>query len=52
MLSDEAESQFTKIIRIVGEARRTIQDQDFNSVAQLTKYLKQVYGASKNIYQL
>ena len=46
------ESQFTKIIRtrIVGEARRTIQDQDFNSMAQLIKYLKQVYNASKNIY--
>ena len=54
MLPDETESQFTKIIRtrIVDETRRTIQDQDFNSVAQLTKYLKQVYGASKNIYQL
>jgi len=36
----------------VSEARRTIQDQDFTSVTQLTKYLKQVYGASKNIYQL
>jgi len=52
MLPDEAESQFTKIIRIVGEARRTIQDEDFDSVVQLTKYLKQVYGPSKNIYQL
>ncbi|KYQ52696.1 hypothetical protein ALC60_08178 [Trachymyrmex zeteki] len=54
MLPDEAESQFTKILRtrIVGEARRTIQDQDFNKVAQLTKYLKLVYGTSKNIYQL
>ena len=36
----------------MSEARRTIQDQDFTSVTQLTKYLKQVYGASKNIYQL
>jgi len=54
VLPDKAESQFTKIIRmrIVDEARRTIQDQDFNNVAQLIKYLKQVYGASKNIYQL
>lgn len=54
MLPDEAEPQFTKIIRtrIVGEARRTIQDQDFNSVSQLTKYLKQIYGPSKNVYQL
>jgi len=54
MLSEEAEPQFTKIIRtrIVGEAHRTIQDQDFNSVAQLTKYLEQIYGPSKNIYQL
>lgn len=54
MLPDEAESQFIKIIRtrIVGEARRTIQDQDFNSIAQLAKYLEQVYGQSKNIYQL
>jgi len=55
MLPDEAESQFTKIrrTRIVDEARRTIQDlyNDFNNVAQLTKYLKQVYDASKNIYQ-
>jgi len=54
MLPEEAEPQFTKIIRtrIVGEARRTIQDQDFDSVAQLTKYLEQIYGPSKNIYQL
>lgn len=54
MLPAEAELQFTKIIRtrIVGEARRTIQDQDFDSVAQLTKYLEQIYGPSKNIYQL
>jgi len=54
MLPDEAESQFTKIIRtrIVGEARRTIQGEDFDSVAQLTKYLKQIYGSSKNVYQL
>ena len=54
MLPDEAELQFTKVIRtrIVGEARRTIQDQNFDSVAQLTKYLEQVYGAAKNIYQL
>jgi len=38
MLPDEAESQFTKIIRIriVGEARRTIQGEDFDSVAELT----------------
>lgn len=37
MLPDEAEPQFTKIIRtrIVGEVRRTIQDQDFNSVSRL-----------------
>jgi len=35
MLSPETESQFTKIIRtrIVGEARRTIQDQNFNTVS-------------------
>lgn len=54
MLPDEAESQFTKILRtrIVGEARRTIQDQDFDSVAQLTQYLKQAYGDTKNVYQL
>lgn len=54
MLPEEAEPQFTKIIRtrIVGEARRTIQDQDFDSVAQLTKYLEQIYGPAKNIYQL
>jgi len=54
MLPDEAESQFTKIIRtrIVGEARRTIQGEDFDSVAQLTNYLKQIYGPSKTVYQL
>jgi len=54
MLPAEAESQFTKIIRtrIVGEARRTIQDQIFDSVVQLTKYLEQIYGPSKNVYQL
>jgi len=41
MLPAETEFQFTKIIRtrIVGEARRTIQNQIFDSVAQLTKYL-------------
>jgi len=44
---------FTKIIRtrIVSEAR-TIQDQTFDSVAQLTKYLEQIYSPSKNVYQL
>lgn len=54
MLPSEAESQFTKVIRtrIVGEARRTIQDQNFDTLAQLTKYLKQIYGPSKNVYQL
>lgn len=54
MLPSEAESQFTKVIRtrIVGEARRTIQDQDFDTLAQLTRYLKQIYGPSKNVYQL
>lgn len=54
MLSDEVESQFTKIIRtrIVGEARHTIQDKNFNNVAELTKYLEQIYGSAKNIYQL
>jgi len=53
MLPDETESQFIKIIRtrIVGEARRTIQGEDFNSV-QLTNYLKQIYDFSKNVYQL
>ncbi|KMQ83332.1 hypothetical protein RF55_20321, partial [Lasius niger] len=54
MLPKEAEQQFTKIIRtrIVGEARRTIQDQEFDKVSQLTSYLKRVYGPSKNVYQL
>jgi len=54
MLPAEAESQFTKIIRtrIVDEARCTIQNQNFDSVSQLIKYLEQVYGSSKNIYQL
>jgi len=54
MLPDEAESQFTKIIRtrIVDEARRTIQGEDFDSVAQLTNHLKQIYGPSKTVYQL
>ncbi|KAM0728891.1 hypothetical protein ACS0PU_004245 [Formica fusca] len=54
MLPSEAEPQFTKIIRtrIIGEARRTIQDQDFNSVSKLTKFLKQIYGPPKNVYQL
>jgi len=42
MLPDKAKSQFTKIIRtrITGETRRTIQSKDFDSVAQLTNYLK------------
>ncbi|KYN11027.1 Cellular nucleic acid-binding protein like protein [Trachymyrmex cornetzi] len=54
MLPAEAESQFTKIIRtrIVGEARRTILDRNFNSVNELTQYLKQIYGPAKNVYQL
>lgn len=54
MLPAEAEPQFTRIIRtkIVGEARRTIQDQNFDSIAQLTKYLEQIYGPSKTVYQL
>lgn len=54
MLPAEAEPQFAKILRtrIVGEARRTIRDIDFENVNQLTKYLKQIYGGSKNLYQL
>ena len=54
MLPAEVEPQFTRIIRtrIVGEARRTIQDRNFDTIAQLTEYLKQVYGASKTVYQL
>jgi len=54
MLPPEAESQFTKIIRtrIVGEARRTIQDQNFDTVSQLINFLKQIYGPAKNVYQL
>jgi len=47
MLPEKVELQFIKIrTRIVGEARRTIQDQDFDSVAQLTKYLEQIYDMS------
>ncbi|KMQ85713.1 hypothetical protein RF55_15566, partial [Lasius niger] len=54
MLPKEAEPQFTIIIRtrIVGEARRTIQDQDFDSVSRLTEFLKKIYDPSKNAYQL
>ena len=54
MVPAEAEAQFAKIIRtrIVGEARRTIQDQNFDTVAHLTTYLKKVYGPAKNVYQL
>jgi hypothetical protein len=54
LLPAEAEYQFTKIIRtrITGEARRIIQDENFDSIAQLTKYLKQIYGPSRNVYQL
>lgn len=49
MLPKEAEPQFTKILRtrIVGEARRTIQDQDFDKVSQLTAYLKRIFGPVK-----
>lgn len=52
MIPKEIEVQFTKILRtrIVGKARRTIRDQDFENVSQLTSYLKQIYGGSKNIY--
>ncbi|KYN16060.1 hypothetical protein ALC57_11690 [Trachymyrmex cornetzi] len=54
MLPAETESQFTKIIRtrIIGEARRTIQDQNFDTVSQLTNFSKKIYGLSKNVYQL
>ncbi|KYN05109.1 hypothetical protein ALC62_04004 [Cyphomyrmex costatus] len=54
MLPADTEWQFAKIIRTrtVGEARRTIQDRNFNSVGELTQYLKQVYGPAKNVYQL
>lgn len=54
MLPQEAESQFAKILRtrIVGEARRTIRDEDFDTVSDLTKFLKQIYGGTKNAYQL
>lgn len=42
MLPPETESQFTKIIRtrIIGEARRTIQDQIFDTASQLTNFLR------------
>lgn len=54
MLPKEIEPQFANILRtrIVGEARRTIEDQDFKNVSQLTSYLKKIYGPPKNIYQL
>lgn len=54
MLPEEAESQFTKIVRtrIIGKARPAIQNQFFNSVSQLTFYLKRIYDPSKNVYQL
>jgi len=54
MLPPEAEAQFTKIIRtrIVGEARRTIQGENFDTIADLTKYLEEIYGQDKNVYQL
>jgi hypothetical protein len=54
MLPADAEPQFARIIRtrIVGEARRTIQDQNFDSVTGLTEFLKKVYGPSKTLYQL
>ena len=54
MLPREAEGQFVKILRtrIVGEARRTIQENDFETVSQLTAFLKRIYGPAKNIYQL
>ena len=54
MLPKEAEAQFTKVVRtrIVGEARRTIQDEEFETISQLTTYLKRTYGTAKNVYQL
>lgn len=54
MLPKEAELLFTRIIRtrIIGETRRTIQDHEFDTILQLTKYLKPIYGITKNIYQL
>lgn len=52
MLPSEVEPQFARIIRtrIVGKSRRSIQDQNFDSVAGLTAFLKQVYGLSKIVY--
>ena len=54
ILPPEAESQFTKIMRtrIVDEARRIIQDQNFDIVGQLINFLKQICGPAKNVYQL
>jgi len=45
MLPDEIKLQF-KIIRtrIVDKARCTIQGENFDIVAQLTNYLKQIYS--------
>lgn len=45
MLPKEAELLFTRIIRtrIIGETRRTIQDHEFDTILQLTKYLKPIY---------
>ena len=54
ILPPEAESQFTKIMRtrIVDEARRIIQDQNFDIMGQLINFLKQICGPAKNVYQL
>lgn len=54
MIPPEAEIYLTKIIhaRLTGEARRSIQDQDFTQVRQLTNFLKSILGTTKSLLQL
>lgn len=54
MLTVEAEPFLAKIIRtrLTGEARRATLDQDLATVQGLTNYLRNIFGSSKNIYQL
>lgn len=54
MLPSEAEVNLAKIInsRLIGEARRSIQDQDFSRINRLTSFFKSIFGSTKSLLQL
>lgn len=54
MIGVDAEANLVKIIRskVTGEARRTLKGQTFNTVNGLVNHLKEIYFATKPLFQL